>query len=610
MKVPFLPFPGGFAGGSITRWEVFAYMRKTKIICTLGPSSDSEGMLREMMLAGMNVCRFNFSHGTHEEHKKKLDLVKRLREELRLPVAALLDTRGPEIRLGDFETGSIILEAGAEFTLTTREILGNQETASITYQGLPGDVSPGGRILIDDGLVELTVKEVTDTDIRCTVVNGGKIGNHKGINVPGVSLSMPYLSDSDKADLLFGIREGFDFVAASFVRSAQDVLAIRSFLGENGGRQMKIIAKIENAEGVRNLDDILAVSGGIMVARGDLGVEVDMQEIPILQKMMIRKCYTAGKVVITATQMLESMSSHPRPTRAEINDVANAIYDGTSAIMLSGETAAGQYPLEALKTMATIAERTEKDINYRGRFRQRDNGPASSNITDAISHATCTTALDIGAAAIIPISKSGRTARMVSKYRCSTPIIACTTDQVTYRQLAITWGVIPVMCPEQQETDALFSAAVQAALEQSHVLSDGDLVVLTAGLPLGVSGTTNLLKVQTVGSTFLRGRGLNNLFTSGTVSVGRTSPEVQANFTYGDILVCREADLSLMKQIFSASAVVTEESTPESDHLLDSIADQLNVPILVGVRDCTRLLRTGETVELDAAKGIITPLKV
>ncbi len=589
---------------------MLAYMRKTKIICTLGPASEKESILREMMLRGMNVCRFNFSHGTHEEHKKKLDLVKRLREELRLPVAAMLDTRGPEIRLGDFESGSVLLEAGAEFTLTTRDVLGNQGIASVTYQGLPGDVTPGGRILIDDGLVELTIRSVTDTDIACTVVNGGKISNHKGINVPGVSLSMPYLSDSDKADLLFGIREGFDFVAASFVRTAQDVLAIKGFLNENGGRQIKIIAKIENAEGVRNLDEILAVSGGIMVARGDLGVEVDMQEIPILQKMMIRKCYTAGKVVITATQMLESMGSHPRPTRAEVNDVANAIYDGTSAIMLSGETAAGMYPLEALTTMSTIAERTEKDINYRGRFRQRDNGPASSNITDAISHATCTTAMDIGAAAIIPISKSGRTARMVSKYRCSIPIIACTTDEVTYRQLAISWGVIPVMCPEQQETDALFITAVQAALEQSHILSDGDLVVLTAGLPLGVSGTTNLLKVQTVGSTFLRGRGLNSLTASGPVSVGRTAPEVQANFNYGDILVCREADLSLMKQIFSASAVVTEESTPESDHLLDSIAGQLNIPILVGVRDCTRLLRTGETVELDAGKGIITPLKV
>ena len=488
--------------------------------------------------------------------------------------------------------------------------MGDASIGSITYAGLPGDVSAGSRILIDDGLVELVVESIQDTDIHCTVKNGGKISNHKGINVPGVSLSIPYLSEADKADLLFGIREGFDFVAASFVRSAQDVLAIKDFLGENGGRHIKIISKIENAEGVQNLDEILAVSGGIMVARGDLGVEVDMQEIPVLQKMMIRKCYTAGKVVITATQMLESMSTHPRPTRAEVNDVANAIYDGTSAIMLSGETAAGQYPLEALKTMATVAERTERDINYQARFRRRDSGPVTSNITDAISHATCTTALDIGAAAIIPISKSGRTARMVSKYRCSIPIIGCTTDEVTYRQLAITWGVIPVMCPEQPDTDTLFTAAVQSALEQSHILQDGDLVVLTAGLPLGVSGTTNLLKVQTVGSTFLRGRGLNALSAAGPVCVGHTTQEVQGNFAFGDILVCRRAELALLKQMFSAAAVITEESDPESDQLLESIKGQLNVPVIVGVRDCTRLLRTGETVELSAAKGIITPLKV
>ena len=581
-------------------------MRKTKIICTLGPSSSDESTLREMMRLGMNVCRFNFSHGTHEEHREKLSTVKRLREELKLPVATLLDTKGPEIRLRDFEGGSVVLAAGERFTITTREVMGDASIGSITYAGLPGDVTAGSRILIDDGLVELVVESIQDTDIHCTVKNGGKISNHKGINVPGVSLSIPYLSEADKADLLFGIREGFDFVAASFVRSAQDVLAIKDFLGENGGRHIKIISKIENAEGVQNLDEILAVSGGIMVARGDLGVEVDMQEIPVLQKMMIRKCYTAGKVVITATQMLESMSTHPRPTRAEVNDVANAIYDGTSAIMLSGETAAGQYPLEA----ATVAERTERDINYQARFRRRDSGPVTSNITDAISHATCTTALDIGAAAIIPISKSGRTARMVSKYRCSIPIIGCTTDEVTYRQLAITWGVIPVMCPEQPDTDTLFTAALQSALEQSHILQDGDLVVLTAGLPLGVSGTTNLLKVQTVGSTFLRGRGLNALSAAGPVCVGHTTQEVQGNFAFGDILVCRRAELALLKQMFSAAAVITEESDPESDQLLESIKGQLNVPVIVGVRDCTRLLRTGETVELSAAKGIITPLKV
>ncbi len=585
-------------------------MRKTKIICTLGPSSSDESTLREMMRLGMNVCRFNFSHGTHEEHREKLSTVKRLREELKLPVATLLDTKGPEIRLRDFEGGSAVLAAGERFTITTREVMGDASIGSITYAGLPGDVTAGSRILIDDGLVELVVESIQDTDIHCTVKNGGKISNHKGINVPGVSLSIPYLSEADKADLLFGIREGFDFVAASFVRSAQDVLAIKDFLGENGGRHIKIISKIENAEGVQNLDEILAVSGGIMVARGDLGVEVDMQEIPILQKQMIQKAYTAGKVVITATQMLESMSTHPRPTRAEVNDVANAIYDGTSAIMLSGETAAGQYPLEALKTMATVAERTERDINYQARFRRRDSGPVTSNITDAISHATCTTALDIGAAAFIPISKYDRTARMVSKYRCSIPIIGCTTDEVTYRQLAITWGVIPVMCPEQPDTDTLFTAAVQSALEQSHILQDGDLVVLTAGLPLGVSGTTNLLKVQTVGSTFLRGRGLNALSAAGPVCVGHTTQEVQGNFAFGDILVCRRAELALLKQMFSAAAVITEESDPESDQLLESIKGQLNVPVIVGVRDCTRLLRTGETVELSAAKGIITPLKV
>ena len=585
-------------------------MRKTKIICTLGPASSSEEVLREMMLLGMNVCRFNFSHGTHEEHREKLSIVKRLREELKLPVATLLDTKGPEIRLRDFEGGSAVLSDGDSFTLTTEERMGNASVGSITYPGLPGDVSVGSRILIDDGLVELKVVEVADPEIRCTVVNGGKISNHKGINVPGVSLSIPYLSEKDKDDLLFGIREGFDFVAASFVRSAQDVLAIRDFLGENGGRDIKIISKIENAEGVQNLDEILAVSGGIMVARGDLGVEVDMQEIPILQKMMIQKSYTAGKVVITATQMLESMSSHPRPTRAEVNDVANAIYDGTSAIMLSGETAAGKYPLEALRTMATVAERIERDIDYRKRFLRRDDRHAHSNITDAISHATCTTALDIGAAAIIPISKTGRTARRVSKYRCDIPIIACTTDETAYRQLALSWGVVPVMCPEQHDTDELFVAAVQAAVEQCDILKDGDLVVLTAGVPLGVTGTTNLLKVQTVGNTFLSGRGLNDLAAAGPVCVGRTAPEIQANFAYGDILVCRQAELSMLKQIFSASAVITEESAPESDHLLESIAHQLNVPIIVGVRDCTRLLRTGETVELDSGKGVITPQKV
>ena len=585
-------------------------MRKTKIVCTLGPATDNEEVLRQMMLEGMNVARCNFSHATYDEHKKRMDMIKKLRKEVGQPVAILLDTKGPEVRVKNFKDGRVTLEEGQLFTLTADEVEGTKDKVSVTYNRLYEDLEVGMRVLIDDGLIEMTVEQVDRTNIVCRVTNGGVVSNHKGVNVPDVDLSMPYISDKDREDILFGISQDVDFIAASFVQKKEDILQLRRLLEKNGGSDIKIIAKIENAQGVTNIDDIIEVSDGIMVARGDMGVEIPYEEVPVIQKKIIKKVYRTGKQVITATQMLESMIKNPRPTRAETTDVANAVYDGTSAIMLSGETAAGKYPLEALNTMATVAARTEKDINYRKRFRAVDAGPASSNITDAISHATCTTALDIGAAAIIPISKSGRTARMVSKYRCSIPIIACTTDEVSYRQLALSWGVIPVMCPEQKDTDALFSAAVQAALEQSHILKDGDLVVLTAGLPLGVSGTTNLLKVQTVGSTFLRGKGLNDLSVSGTVSVGRTSPEVQANFTYGDILVCREADLSLLKQIFSASAVVTEESTPESDHLLDSIAGQLNVPILVGVRDCTRLLRTGETVELDAAKGIITPLKV
>lgn len=585
-------------------------MRKTKIVCTLGPASDSEEVMEQLILSGMDAARFNFSHGTHETHGALLTRFKRVRDNLARPVATILDTKGPEIRIRAFGCGRVELQEGAPFTLTTREVDGDAQQVSVTYANLHQELQSGCHVLIDDGLVDLEVEEIRGQDIACRVVTGGALSSNKSINIPGVSIALPALTDKDKEDLRFAVENDFDFVAASFVRRASDVAEIRTVLDGFGGQDIGIIAKIENREGVDDLDAIANAANGVMVARGDLGVEIPAYEVPVLQKKMIKSAIHKGKVVITATQMLESMSTHPRPTRAEVNDVANAIYDGTSAIMLSGETAAGQYPLEALKTMATVAERTERDINYQARFRRRDSGPVTSNITDAISHATCTTALDIGAAAIIPISKSGRTARMVSKYRCSIPIIGCTTDEVTYRQLAITWGVIPVMCPEQPDTDTLFTAAVQSALEQSHILQDGDLVVLTAGLPLGVSGTTNLLKVQTVGSTFLRGRGLNALSAAGPVCVGHTTQEVQGNFAFGDILVCRRAELALLKQMFSAAAVITEESDPESDQLLESIKGQLNVPVIVGVRDCTRLLRTGETVELSAAKGIITPLKV
>lgn len=581
-------------------------MRKTKIICTLGPATTSEAVVRELMLSGMNVARFNFSHGTHAEQLEKLNIVKKLRDELGIPVATLLDTKGPEVRLREFEAGRVVLEPGQEFLLTTREVAGTQHEVSISYKNLPKDVKIGDSILIDDGLIALTVEKIDGPDIHCRVHNGGVVSNRKGINIPGVRLSMPYVSEADRQDILFGVEQDFDFIAASFVRTPQDILDIYNIIPPEG-RHIKIIAKIENAEGVENLDGILAVSGGIMVARGDLGVEVAMQEIPVLQKLMIHKCVNDGKMVITATQMLESMISNPRPTRAETSDVANAIYDGTSAIMLSGETAAGKYPIQAVQTMDAIARRIEGDIDYKKRFYNRTE-TSFSNVTDAISHATCTTALDIGAAAIVPVTTSGRTARMVSKYRPPVPIVACTWNPHTYHQLALSWGVVPVMMDKQSETFALFERAMEAAQKHSGFLNPGDLAVLAAGVPVGISGTTNLLKVETVGGALL-GTGLRTALSArGSLAVGRTANELLSNYREGDIVVCQKADLSIMGMLLTASGVITEERDPQSDNLLDSIAGQRNIPVVVGVRDCTRLLRTGEIVVLDAGTGTVSPI--
>lgn len=437
-------------------------MRKTKIICTLGPSSESEETLRRLMIEGMDVARFNFSHGTHEEQLEKFNRVKRIREELGLPVAALLDTKGPEIRLKTFENDKAELKQGSRFTLTTREVLGNASIVSITYKDLPKDVKPGGRILLDDGLIELLIDDVDDTEIHCTVANSGVISNRKGVNVPDTNLSMPFISQKDYDDICFGIEHGFDFIAASFTRTAEDILQIRKILEEKNCNNISIIAKIENMQGVQNINDIIRVSDGIMVARGDMGVEIPLEEVPVLQKKIIQKVYQAGKQVITATQMLDSMMKNPRPTRAEATDVANAIYDGTSAIMLSGETAAGAYPVEALQTMVKIAERTEIDINYRRRFEEKGTG-VITDVTNAISHATCTTGMDLNAAAIITVSKSGRTARMISKFRPTCPIIACTMSESVWRRLNLSWGVQPVIITERDTTDDLFETAVEAA---------------------------------------------------------------------------------------------------------------------------------------------------
>ena len=437
-------------------------IRKTKIICTMGPSTDEGDVLRQLMLSGMDVARFNFSHGSHEEQKARLDKLVALREELNLPIATLLDTKGPEIRLKQIKGGSTVLKDGQLFTLALGDFVGDNQRVAITYEDLYKDVTVGDRILIDDGLIEMKVVQIEGTDIVCEVENGGKISNKKGVNVPNVELSMPYISQTDYDDIVFGVKEDFDFIAASFTRSADDILQIRSILEENGCSTINIIAKIENKQGVDNIDEIIRVSDGIMVARGDMGVEIPMEDVPIIQKMIIEKVYNAGKQVITATQMLDSMMNHPRPTRAEATDVANAVYDGTSAIMLSGETAAGKYPVEALKTMVKIALRTEQDINYASRMKKRD-VLTNPDITNAIAHATCTTAMDLNASAIITVSTSGRTARMVSKYRPSCPIVGCSVYKGVCRKLSLSWGVTPVLVDMQDNSDVLFDHAVERA---------------------------------------------------------------------------------------------------------------------------------------------------
>ena len=469
-------------------------MRKTRIVCTLGPSSNTYETVKALALAGMNVARFNFSHGTQESHLETFRVVSRVRSELHMPIATLLDTKGPEIRLKTFANGPVILKEGGLFTLTTREVPGDESIVSITHMNLPHDLGQQTRILIDDGLVELHVESKTETDIITRVVSGGQISDRKGVNVPGVRFSMPYISEKDKDDVLFGIRSGFDYIAASFVRGAEDVQALRQLLDENGGEHVRIIAKIENADGVAHIDEIIEASDAVMIARGDMGVEIPFEEIPIIQKRMIKAATMAGRQVITATQMLESMVHNPRPTRAEITDVANAIYDGTSATMLSGETASGKYPVEAVKTMARIAERAENDIDYRKRFLERSMAESSETITDAISHATCLIALNMHAAAIVTVTKSGTTAKMISRFRPNMPIIACTPDASTYRQLSLSWGVTPVLIGEERITDVLFEHAVDASVD-TGIISKGDLVVLTAGVPLSISGTTNLIKV-------------------------------------------------------------------------------------------------------------------
>ena len=576
-------------------------MRKTKIVCTLGPSTESEEVMRQLMLEGMAVARMNFSHGSHEEQKKRLDMVKKLREELHLPVAALLDTKGPEIRIGDVEGGKLELKAGQDFILTTEEMLGTAGKVTITYKELYKDVCPGDSILIDDGLIGMEVRRIDGQDIICKVVNGGFISNHKGVNVPGVELKMPFVSEKDYSDILFAAEQGYDFVAASFTRTAEDILEIRKILDENGGEGIHIIAKIENMQGVENAEAILRVADGMMIARGDMGVEIPLEEVPVIQKKLIRLTIRMGKPVITATQMLDSMMKNPRPTRAETSDVANAIYQGTSAIMLSGETAAGVYPVEAVRTMARIAERTERDIDYTKEFKPRRLAERP-DVTSAISHATCTTAMDLHAAAIVAVSKSGRTVGMISKYRPSCPIIGCAMDERVCRQLNLSWGVIPLQLDEEKTADDLFDHAVGAA-EHRGLVSRGELVVITAGLPLGMSGTTNMIKVHVAGRILISGKGVNNLKASGNVCVCQGLDDLEQNFRPGDIVVVSQTTNEMMPKLKDAGGIITETGDRYSHAAIVGMA--LDIPVITSARNATRILKSGAFITVDAEQGTV-----
>ncbi|WP_296646431.1 pyruvate kinase [Romboutsia sp. 13368] len=573
--------------------------KRTKIVCTLGPASEKEEVLTALVENGLNVARMNFSHGSHEEHKGRMDLVKKVREKLNKPVAILLDTKGPEIRTGNFDQPEVLLEEGQKFTITMKDVMGTKEMCTVSYKGLASDVVAGDTILIDDGLVGLRVDEINGDDILCTVENSGIVKNHKGVNVPGVKINLPALTDKDISDIEFGISQGIDFIAASFVRKVSDVLAIREILERNNATDIQIISKIENQEGVDNLDDIIAVSDGIMVARGDLGVEIPTEEIPVVQKLMIAKCNEAGKPVITATQMLDSMMRNPRPTRAEVTDVANAIYDGTDAIMLSGETAAGKYPVEAVKTMATIAKRTEETLDYDRLLNKNDRSNAT--VTHAISHATCTTAVDLDASAIITCTSSGHTARMVSKCRPKCPIIATTNDERVMRRLALTWGVYPVKAEVAGNTDEVIENSIESSKNAGYI-NNGELVVITAGVPVGISGTTNLIKVHVISEEIVKGIGVGSKTVEGKVRVVKNVQDA-VEFNEGDILVTNMTDIEMNPFIEKCSAIITEEGGMTSHAAIVGI--NLNKPVIVSATNILNAVKDGEIVTVDASRGVI-----
>lgn len=574
-------------------------MRKTKIVCTVGPASEDVEILKKMLLAGMNVARLNFSHGNHQEHGRYIGAIRQASRETGLPVAILLDTKGPEIRLKNFAAGSVELRAGQTFTLTTRDVSGTNEIVSVTHSSLPKDVAPGRSILLDDGLIELRVSEVTDTDVLCQVLNGGTISDHKGVNLPGSQVSLPAMGPQDRDDIIFGIENDIDFIAASFIRSSGDVLAIRRLLEEHRS-DIHIIAKIENHQGLDNLDSILQVVDGLMVARGDLGVEIPPEEVPLAQKHMITQANKWGKPVITATQMLDSMIRNPRPTRAEASDVANAIFDGTDAIMLSGETAIGRYPVDSVATMARLAERTELALDCE-QFLNRHLTVGPQTVTDSISYASRQTARQLGAAAILTSTHSGHTARMVSKYRPQVPVIAVTPNPSVLRRLLLTWGVAPILGRKTETTDEMIYEAITTSLTQG-LIGNGDLVVITAGVPVGVPGTTNLLKVHVVGEIVLRGTGIGQQPAVGPVKIARNASEA-ADLQEGEILVTIGLHRDMVPYLDGVAAIIAEEGGLTSHAAIVGL--ELGIPVIVGAREATSLLIDGQIVSLDTRRGLV-----
>ena len=576
-------------------------IRKTKIICTMGPNLFEKGLIADLMKAGMNVARFNFSHGDHESHKRNHDEVCRIRDELGLPVATLLDTKGPEVRVKSFKAGKVQLQPGQLFILTADECEGDEHRVSVTYKNLPQDVKEGTAILIDDGLIGMVVEKVEGNDIVCRVNNAGIVSNNKGVNIPNVHLSMPFISEKDRSDIIFAAKEGFDFIAASFTRNADDILQMRQILKENGGAGVNIIAKIENMEGVDNIDEILRVVDGVMVARGDLGVEVPLEVVPSIQKELIQRCLAMGKPVITATQMLDSMMKNPRPTRAEATDVANAIYDGTSAIMLSGETAVGAYPVEAVQTMVKIALAAEADIkNIRGFTRQN---PVATDVTNAISHATVTSAQDLNASAIITVTRSGSTPRTMSRYRPRSVIVGCTSVPRVWRQMSLSWGTVPLMINLESNTDDLFEHAVDAAVK-AGIVRDGELVVLTAGVPLGISGTTNLMKVHVVGHMLVSGKGLHGGKKTAPLCVIKDFEQDAPSFDDGDIIVCKQTTGAMFPLLRKASGLVLEDANPDGHGAIAGMT--LDIPVIIGAAHATEILKSGAIVTMDGKKGTVS----